>query len=295
MESYNFSITGTNHKDNGQENQDFIISSSNDKFELIILADGVSTCSKAKEGAEVAAKAIETLFLKKGDWFIKCEDDKQRTELILGHVLRELQDRAKADGVPVEEYSSTLAAVLREKKTNKLLTFNLGNSLIMAIDDGKVRILSSPSNTTHGTAVTTTRKAESLADTKVINGTPKITSTQSDKDGNIITKPLYSYGSTPLYENIVICSDGAWEEMFYRGKLIPEISALLVNKQFDTIKEFLEKKNPFDDCSFVALDLNKMKYAMQDGISSADELETIGREMYESEQQSYENNSGLKR
>ena len=62
---------------------------------------------------------------------------------------------------------------------------------------------------------------------------------------------------TQDFESILICSDGAWTQMFEKGKLKPEVMEFLGNSQFDAVKEFLNSQNCFDDYSFIALDLQK--------------------------------------
>ena len=62
---------------------------------------------------------------------------------------------------------------------------------------------------------------------------------------------------TQDFQSIIICSDGAWTQMFEKGKLKPEVMDFLAKSEFDAVKEFLNSQNCFDDYSFIALDLQK--------------------------------------
>ena len=56
-------------------------------------------------------------------------------------------------------------------------------------------------------------------------------------------------------ESVVICSDGAWRQMYNKNKLKPEVFDLLVKNEYDGVKEFLIGQNCFDDYSFISLDM----------------------------------------
>ena len=93
------------------------------------------------------------------------------------------------------------------------------------VDKRKKRMLYSSS----GCCVTTTRLAEKMVSVK-----------------------LCEIGSM---ESVIICSDGAWREMFLKNRLKPEVAELLSNNAYDALKDFLTEQNCFDDFSFIALDM----------------------------------------
>ena len=111
---------GANHGDGAGENQDALCHAQNKEFCVISLADGVSTCREAKCGAEIASSAITNLLLKKGDYFLEFGNE-QIAELALSHILYELKERAENDSQNLEDYSSTVASVLVDKKKNDRL------------------------------------------------------------------------------------------------------------------------------------------------------------------------------
>lgn len=225
-----FSEAGTHHMDTDGKNQDAICHGHNKNFFVISLADGVSACKEAKSGAEIASMAITNLLLKKGEHFLEF-DDVQIAEFVLSHILFELKQRAKEESKDLEEYSSTVASVLVDKKNNRMLCFNLGDSIIMAAGNGKCRVLSMPTDSSFGCCVTTTIGATTMASVKLFD--------------------------TSSIDSIMICSDGAWRQMFDKNKLKPKVFKLLTNSEYDGLRTFLATQNCFDDYSFISLDLRQ--------------------------------------
>lgn len=236
MKTYEYSNVGTRNSNNNLENQDFAFSEELNEFEVISLADGVSTCSKSKEGAEIAAKAVAFYLLKNAEFLLNFKDDEQRKKIIVDYVLKQLTDKANHDGISVDEYSSTLSAVLFDKKTNKAMTFNLGDNLIMALYEDKCHIVGMPGDNRNGTVVTTTKGASYEASSQIID----------------------MVNSNINAEDIVIFSDGAWKELYSGTRITPELYTLLVERRFDLIQEFLAQRNPSDDNSFINLNIKDL-------------------------------------
>lgn len=223
-----YSKIGEYHKEKKCENQDVIYYDENDNFQVISLADGVSACKKSKYGAEIVAKSITNLMIKKGSYFFDFSAG-ETAHLVLSHILYELKQCAKnnEDIENINEYSSTLACVVVDKKKKSILCFSLGDSIIMASGNGQTCIVTPPSSYSEdGCCVTTTKNADLLASVKIIN---------SDN-----------------VESIMICSDGAWKKMYEHQKLKPEIKEILVNNRYDQLNKYLSEQRCFDDCSFIA-------------------------------------------
>ena len=223
---YLLSNIGSYHRESNGENQDVVCQSSNKRYAVISLADGVSTCSRAKQGAEIASEAITNLFLKKADFFLNF-DRRQIVEFALSHIRYSLAKQAETDHANICEYSSTVASVLYDRRERKLLYFNLGDSLILAVDQGKCRILSVPANSMDGCCVTTTKDAAMTVQTDVIDAVS--------------------------FESILICSDGAWAHMFEKNKMKQEVKDLLCVGDFEALAAYLDSQEGYDDYSFVAL------------------------------------------
>lgn len=221
---------GVHHINEDGENQDALCHAQNRNYCVISLADGVSTCKEAKSGAEIASRAITNLLLKKGEYFLEFGNE-QIAEFTLSHILFELKQHAVNDSKDIEEYSSTVAGVLVDKKKKRMLCFNLGDSIIIASGKGKCRVLAMPADSLSGCCVTTTKGAATMASVRLLDASS--------------------------VESVVICSDGAWRQMYDKNKLKPEVSGLLANNEYDGLRDFLMGQKCFDDYSFISLDMRK--------------------------------------
>lgn len=227
-----YSRTGMLHLASNEENQDAIRFGQTNDYAIISLADGVSSCKEAKCGAEIASQVVTDLLLKNGALFFEL-DEKQIAEFVLEHVLYELKEKSREENIDENEYSSTLSSVLVDKKRDRILCFNLGDSLIMSIGNGKSRILSMPSDTFDGCCVTTTKNAASVVDVKKMK----------NHQGN----------------TVIILSDGAWQSLFMGNKLKAELKEMLDVSDIAGLKAYLDSQECPDDNSFVCLN-TKPKY-----------------------------------
>ncbi len=227
-----FSKPGAYHLSRGEENQDIICHDSNDRFTVITLADGVSTCQKARAGAEIAGRAITRLFLDNGAFFMQMQED-----ALVKHALKcvryQLQAQAQADGVPVEEYASTLSSVLIDRGSKMLRCFHLGDGLILGLEHGSCRLLAAPSDSTGGCYVTTT---EGVA-------------------GKVVTRQM----PWEALQEIMLLSDGAWRLMYDKTRMLPEVERLLHSADYAGLQEYLSQSDSSDDCSFICLRLDRKK------------------------------------
>lgn len=217
---------GARHSAEQTENQDTIYFGENERYTVISLADGVSACKEAKVGAEIASRAATELLLNRGDHFLEFDDD-WIAESIISHILYELKQKARADLQAVEEYSSTIASVLFDKKSRRLLCFSLGDSLIAATGSGGFRIIVRPSDSTDGCCVTTTEEASLLAQVIKTN--------------------------VGTLDTVLIFSDGAWGQMFKKNRLKPEVSEMLADHRLSDLREYLILQNGADDYSFISM------------------------------------------
>ncbi len=227
---FKFTSKGEYHSEGNMDNQDVIQSGENDRFIVISLADGVSSCKRAKEGAELACREITSMLLKKGDYFLEFEPG-QTAAFILSHIQYELKNKADEENADIEEYSSTLTSVLYDKEKKKLLFFNLGDGIILTANGSQCQVVSMPSDSTNGCCVTTTENAEKTVSVKVTDA------------GRL--------------DSIIICSDGAWRQLFENGRLIPEAADDLKKGDFNDLKTFMEGKARYDDSSFISMDLGR--------------------------------------
>ena len=99
----------------------------------------------------------------------------------------------------------------------------------MAVCNGKCKVISMPADSSSGCCVTTTKGVEKKASVSLCDLGP--------------------------IESIVICSDGAWHEMYDKNRLKPEVARMLAVNEYDALSDYLNSRNCFDDYSFISLDL----------------------------------------
>jgi serine/threonine protein phosphatase PrpC len=152
-------------------------------------------------------------------------------ELSLAHIRWELQQKADAMHIDVKELSSTLCSALYDRKTRKLLLVNLGDGMIITGSKSGCAVPAMPSDSRNGCYVTTTPEAEKkMRVYKMDAGTA---------------------------ETIYLCSDGAWHNLFERSRMRQEVQTMIKMKRNKQLGDYLQKQDPFDDCTFITMELKK--------------------------------------
>lgn len=225
------SKTGTYHMQTHTENQDAVQSCAKGRLAGLFLADGMSACAQAGSGARRSCQAMKHLMMSKGDCLMDVFTETEIAELTLSHVQHELCLLAQREGNPVEDYASTLACAVLDRKTGRLLTLNLGDGLIAGVRRGELQILAMPDDTTDGCCGTITRNAAARTAVQVVDAAE--------------------------LDAVFVCSDGAWRELFDGTRLRAETARLLREGTCADLAEYLRQTEAFDDCSFVSMDLTK--------------------------------------
>ena len=225
---YEYSRTGLRHERDGAPNEEHICLAEDGRASGIALADGVSTCLMAGEGAETAAEAITGLLRRRGDILLEHEE-KEIAEIVTGHVLFELEAKAGKGTLAAADYSSTLSGVMHDRQKDMLLIYNLGDYMVVTVQGGRCGIAAAPYDSTDGCCVTTTENAASAA----------------------VVRKMAAEG----IDFAVICSDGAWREMLSGNRLKKEVMELIASGSFEELGAYLEERGCEDDNSFVALRL----------------------------------------
>ena len=223
---YKYTKIGAFHKERGAENEDAVRSASGSRYTVIALADGVSSCARAKEGAAAAADAVTSLYAENGAVFFG-SDTQSLKRITMSHAVYHVKEKAKQIGCDVADCSSTLSSAVYDRKKNKILYFNVGDAVILGVKKDSLRVLAQPyASDADGTCVLTTEGAQAAADGKVI-----------DADG---------------YNAIMICSDGAWKKMYRFGYPKAEVRSFLVKNDFKKLNSYLAQQENEDDCSYIA-------------------------------------------
>jgi len=84
------------------------------------------------------------------------------------------------------------------------------------------------------------------------NGIP--TTVDFDAEKNARSMLIESVDGKPICDCFLLASDGAWQQLYYRGRLKPNIREMLINNDFDKFEEIFKGKDTADDCSYIILD-----------------------------------------
>ncbi len=225
-----FSIAGKHHNYADENNQDAVMFKKNTEYCAMVLADGVSACKKSRTGAEIACKAVSEFLLKHAERLFAI-NEYEIADGLISHILYCLKETADKENTDIEEYSSTVACILFDRKHNRILYFSIGDSLITATKNDKCYIVAMPSDSRNGCCVTTTFNAASVA---------KVGFFDAD---NI--------------ESIMLSSDGAWHLMYRQNTMEQAIKELILNQEYDKLKKKLMEKERYDDCSFITMNLKE--------------------------------------
>ncbi len=220
------SKAGSYHNRTHTQNQDAVLWGSSSRLTGLFLADGVSGCERSGVGAMRACEAMKNLLMKKGAHFFAL-DEREIAEFALAQIRHTLRQQASLEGKPVEGYSSTMACALLDKRSGKLLTLNLGDGLIAGVRDGKLKILAMPDDSTNGCCCTTTEGA--------------------------VRRTAVRFVDAGDFDEVFLCSDGAWKALFDGGHLRGDANRLLYSGSCAALAEFLRNTDTFDDCSFISM------------------------------------------
>lgn len=221
-----WSNVGEYHIERNEVNQDVCMSADNGASSTIVLADGVSTCSHAKEGAMIACLNVMNYFSLCGNELIFQSTDCVAKKTI-SNLKHKLQHASDIQGIEINEYSSTIVAVYYDRIKNKLLCINLGDGLVCGVGKNDIEIIMQPQDNTYGCYVTTTKGVEEKAEVKIL--------------------------SAEGYNSVFICSDGMWKQMFKKSKMIEEYKKMILENDYGNLINQININRSFDDRSIIVM------------------------------------------
>ena len=135
---------GTYHETRGEACQDFTAFAHNGAVTAIALADGAGSCSRAEDGARIAAEITAQLLARDAEQLESLEDTDIR-HYVLMTVRMALDEYCWDEDVYLKDVGSTLLAAAATQNT--LLVIHLGDGWIAQTDDEQNRtFLSLPEN-----------------------------------------------------------------------------------------------------------------------------------------------------
>lgn len=153
--------------------------------------------------------------------------------ILLAEIKKQLSELSKKSNKPIESFASTLCFACLEKKTNRLMTFQLGDSNLYLISENGCRF---------------------SLDEKAV---PQAFTVYEDAD----EKAAVSVCAADGLNAVLLCSDGAWREFYEKGDFNKELYEALKRSDFFRLKSFLEERSCADDCSYILMNFNKNKAA----------------------------------
>lgn len=222
-----YSAPGSYHLMRNVSNQDAISTYENEEYTIIALADGVSSCSRAQEGAQEACRAVTELLNRNPEYFLQAPAQFVANN-VLDYILAALKNLTVNDDL--EPLSSTLSFVLLNKVNQKVLLFQLGDGLTVGRHDQRCRCLIQPDSRDGGTCATTTRGAAACC--HILN----LDCEQGDA--------------------FMLLTDGAWKMFVGHGRLRSSVVDAFVQGDYEYLSETLQHANPSDDNSYVILTID---------------------------------------
>ena len=220
--------TGKYHLEKGLDNQDIVYEAESKTAKIIVIADGVSSCSNGGKGAEIACKAVSGIMLNETAYIFSSSRAKA-TDLLSAYVYKQLSIAAKKNKQPVSSFSSTLSFVCYNKISGEIMTFILGDSLIYMILDGNMTLACKP---------------------KLFDDS-KIYTTTTQNVAEVIEINVFVSQNSTRY---LLATDGAWKTFYSSGVLSDKIEQAV---REETIFDYLEEQQCTDDCSIVMMDVPK--------------------------------------
>lgn len=220
--------TGEYHLKNKTDNQDAVYEAESRTAKIIVIADGISSCANAKQGAEIACKAVGDIMVNETEYIFSSSKEKV-AGLLSAYVYKKLSVVAKENNHPVSSYSSTLGFVCYNKISGEIMTFVLGDSLIYLISQGDILLACKPKLLDdYKTYTTTTENAAEVIEINVF-----------------IPQKSVRY---------LLATDGAWSTFYSGGILSDKLEQAVKDEK---IIDYLEKQYCIDDCSIVMMDIPK--------------------------------------
>lgn len=218
--------TGAYHESKGETCQDVVESVEVGDYEVVVVADGVTACANAAEGAIIACKAFED-FIAREQGNIFRFSDKKLAYLLMEHILYFLETESGKQGLDLQNYASTIIGAVIEKKSGKSILFNLGDGTVFELGTYGMKICMPPKRHRGNPCLTTTKdayKAVEIKRTDILMG-----------------------------EGLLLCTDG-FTDIYNDGVATKKsLMGSIASRRWDELKESLKSIKHVDDCSYVVL------------------------------------------
>lgn len=211
-----YSKTGEYHKKNNKENEDVLFCKTNEHFDFYAIADGVSSCSNSKKGAEIVCSAACSIMMNEFDYYIDSSANKAAW-LITECIKQKLSEHAIESSQKVESFASTLCFFCIEKKSGRAISYTLGDSHLYIINSEGLFL----------------SKGTLLYENNVVCAT---VTENADRAVAI------NYYNKDEYDGFMLCTDGIWKSImiangFSEAQTVEEYRLLLENLKNKKIQD----------------------------------------------------------
>lgn len=182
----------------------------------------MTACENSDKGAEIACESAAKIMLDEVDYIFR--SDAEKIAHILISYIREKILQTDKNGL---SYASTLSFVCINKKTKKVMTFELGDSCIYLIKQSDIVPVKPFCDTEDNYCCATMTDG---AQRQV-----KITFIDADE-----------------VDSVLICSDGAWKTMYVNGTDVDNrIKEAIIEINTDEIDRYFDETETTDDCTLL--------------------------------------------
>ena len=228
--SCSMSLAGRHHGFEPARNEDALCFRKNANYAALVLADGMSSARRSKEGAAWVAGLFAGLLVENGRVFCTATPA-QTAQQLLVRAQDGLRERAGRGGCEPGDFACTAVALLYARRSELVYYLSIGDSLAVIAANGVCIVPAPPEEYPAGTPSVTTEGA-----------------------GNYIRAGILSAkGANAL----MVCSDGAWREFYRGGTIQPEYAEMLTAGDPGGIAGRLKGTQHADDCSFLAVNIVK--------------------------------------
>ena len=217
---------GLYHETTNGKTGDIIHCVDNGRFVALAMADGVSCCKCGNHGAEIASRiAVEYICSQYGAMKLL---PLRWTDTVVRRIRQKLESESIMDGNDIQDYSSTLLAVLVDREQGLLYYCNIGDGILMTVQQQRCPIISMPHIGMGECPVVTTKNIERVIDS----------------------------GRVSLHgiDHILICTDGAWKLIYQNSILKPCVKKYLLSGAFQKVIEYIETAENVDDSSIAIIE-----------------------------------------
>jgi hypothetical protein len=224
VQIHSYCKTGSFHKEIGEECQDESLSATVGAYDIVVQADGVSSCCHGKRGAQLACEAVVD-FIRKEKENVFLYSSRKLAFLLIEHILYFLEIEAYQNGADLADYASTIAFSCVNRENGETVLFSLGDGAIFNSSGHYANAAITPKRYFGVPCLTTTSNAYKYAEIKKLTLSPN--------------------------DSVLLCTDGLLHAVgiSISGSIV--FKNAIINKIFSELDNLLSNANEPDDIGYI--------------------------------------------